>query len=329
MRRLQSIHLSGTLLGFILALILAVTLVALLAPPAHGATQSPAGFHIAEITKVLVGFNGDTDIQAVEIKMTAAGENFVSAMEIATYDGNGVKLATLGTFTVNLPNGLTGDNILCATAKFQTTFPTITPDLIITPGIPVTSGQVVYEKVGCRVNALPYGAVTTPLTSPTVAPPLPAQGATVLVRTVDTPTSPFCPHSEDAANRFGLRSGSLTNPIVFRNNARQTVTVFSTVTGTDGSPPSPVALRIWPNPFRGSTLIEAPDWRPLSIYDIRGRLVRILTCVAGGPCPAVAGPFRGEWDGTDGQGRDLPSGIYFLRYAGAGGVVVTRIALMR
>ena len=46
-------------------------------------------------------------------------------------------------------------------------------------------------------------------------------------------------------------------------------------------------------------------------------------------CPSIAGPFRGEWDGTDGQGREVPSGIYFLRYAGANGLVVKRIALTR
>jgi hypothetical protein len=313
-----------------LALLAALAIVAFSSRPAHGDPESPAAFHLAEITKLMVGFNGDTDIQAVEIKMIGAGENFVTAMEIATYDGSGNLLATLGTFAASIPNGLTGDNILCATAKFRDTFG-ITPDLLITPGLLVTSGQVAYEKETCRVNSLAYGNVPVPLlaSGPTAAPPLPSQGAAALVRTVDDATSPFCPLSENSGARFALRTGSPTNPIVFRNNARQTVNVFSTITGAEGSPPAHSALRASPNPSRGSTRIEAPDWGPLSIHDIQGRLVRVLTCAPGGACPAVAGPFRGEWDGTDIKGREVPSGIYFLRHVGRGGLVVKRIALIR
>jgi hypothetical protein len=312
----------------ILALILALALVALSSRPAHGDPESPAAFHLVEVSKIMVGFNGDTDIQAVELKMIAGAENLVTAMEIATYNGAGVKQATLGTFAASVPNALNGDNILCATAKFRDTF-LITPDLLIAPGLLVTSGQVSYEKATCRGNVIPYGDVTAPLTSLTVAPPLPSQGAAVLVRTVDNAISPFCPLTEDAAARFALRTGSPTNPIVFRNNLRQTVNVFSTITGTEGSPPAHSALRASPNPSRGSTRIEAPDWGPLSVHDIQGRLVRVLTCAPGGACPAVAGPFRGEWDGTDIKGREVPSGIYFLRYVGRGGLVVKRIALIR
>lgn len=328
MRRIQSIPPTGTFLGFVLALTLAVALVALLARPAHGDTQSPAAFHIVEISKLMVGYNGDTNVQAVELKMTAGGQNQVAGLSIATYNGSGALLATLGTFTASVANALNGDHILCATTNFRDTFG-ITPDLIITPGIPITSGQVAFEQPDCRVNVLPYGTVPAPMTSPTVAPPLPPQGATALVRTVDSPTAITCPLSEDAGNRFALTSGGPGHPVVFFNNARQSVNVLSNVTGTGEAPPAAPLVRASPNPFRGSTLIEAPDWRPLSIYDIRGRLVRVLTCTPGGPCPAVVGPFRGEWDGTDGQGRDVPSGIYFLRYAGVGGVVVTRLALTR
>ncbi len=327
MRRLQSIHPSGTLLAFILAVLLTVTLVALLARPAHGEEQTPASFHIVNITKLMAGYNGDTSIQAVELKMTAGGQNLVNGLSIAAYNGSGALLATLGTFAGNVPNALNGDRILCATTNFRDTFGII-PDLIITPGIPITSGQVAFETPGCRVNVLPYGTVPTPLTSPTAAPPLPSQGATALVRTVDSPTALTCPLAEDAGNRFALTSGGPGHPIVFTNNARASVSVLSTVTGVGGTPAERI-VRASPNPFRGATVIEAPDWRPLSIYDIRGRLVRVLTCVEGGACPDVFGPFSGEWDGTDNQGRPVPSGIYFLRYAGANGTVVTRMALTR
>ena len=192
MQRLRATHPLPFALASTLALTLTVALIALSWCPADADPENTETFHIANISKIMCGFNGDSTIQAVEIKMTTGGQNLVSAMQIVIYNGSGTLVATLGTFPANVPNGLGGDNILCATAKFQTTFGII-PDLVITPGIPVTSGQVVYEKVGCRVNGIPYGNVTTPLAGPTVAAPLPREGAAVLVRTIDDPTSPTCP----------------------------------------------------------------------------------------------------------------------------------------
>ena len=324
MHRAHATHTPRSLAISTLTLAIAFALVAIASRPAY------ATFHLVNITKVMVGFNGNTNIQALELKMVSGGQNLVAGMEIGYYDGSGNKLGTLGTFGANLPNSLSGDNILCATALFRDTFG-ITPDLLITPGFLVTSGQISFEKSTCFVNSIAYGDVPTPLPSSgsSAAAPLPSQGAAVLVRTVDDAIAPSCPLSENSGARLVLRTGSPTNPVVFRNNARNTVNVFSTVTGTDGAPPVLPALRAAPNPFRESTVIEAPEWRPLSIYDIQGRLVRVLTCAPGEACPTVAGPFRGQWDGTDSQGRAVPSGIYLLRYTGAYGLVVKRIALTR
>lgn len=315
-------------LGTLAILAFAVLLLPLFVRPALADEEATQTFHIAEISKLLVGYNGDTAIQAVEIKMTAGGQNLVNGMTIATYNGAGVLMATLGTFTASVANGVSGDHILCATAKFQTTFG-ITPDLIISPFLPVTSGQIAYEKVACRVNVLPYGDVTVPLTSPTVAPPLPAQGAAVLVRTIDNPTTVTCPLNEDAGARFALTTGGPGHAVTFSNNARLSVAVSSNITGVGTPPPASVALRAYPNPVRGVTQIDAPDWQPLSIFDIHGRLVRVLTCAPNGACPQVLGPFHGEWDGTNMQGQPVPSGIYFLRYKGQGGLVVKRLAVTR
>ena len=312
-----------------LALALTLAFVALSSRPAHGDTEALQTFHIAEIYKIMAGYNGNTNIQAVEIKMLGAGENLVSGVSLVAVDADSTVSTTLGTFAASVPNGAAGGRILLATTAFQTTFG-ITADLTITPGILAMTGQVSYEKPGCRVNTIPYGNVNKTVTpGATRAPFLPVAGATILIRRIDSPTVPTCPLSENAQLRFEQKQGTSASPDTFTNNAGVSVFVSSTVTGVGTTPPAPALVRVFPNPVRGTTQIEAPDWAPLTIHDIQGRLVRVLTCRAGGACPSLTGPFKGEWNGTDSRGRDVPSGIYFLRYVGRSGTVVKRIAVTR
>ena len=311
-----------------LALTLTVALVAITSRPAHGDTQAPQTFHLAEIYKIMAGYNGNTAIQAVEIRMLSAGENLVNGASIVVYNADATTAVNLGTFAADVPNGVAGGRILCATTGFQTTFG-ITADLTISPGILAMTGQVSYEKPTCTVNTVAYGNVSAPITGTTSAPFLPVQGATILIRRIDTPGVPSCPLAENSAQRFQQKQGTVASPDTFTNNAGVSTFVSSTVTGVGGTPPAPQVLRVFPNPVRGTTRIEAPDWQPLTIHDIRGRLVRVLTCVPGGACPDVAGRYLGEWDGTDSRGHAVPSGIYFLKYAAKGGSIVKRIAVTR
>ena len=77
-----------------------------------------------------------------------------------------------------------------------------------------------------------------------------------------------------------------------------------------------------PNPFNPSTTISftLPEQAALSlaVYDVRGRLVRLLVS---GLYPA--GVHRVQWDGADVTGRRAASGIYFYRLA-AGRTALTR-----
>src|SRR5256885_11079712 len=57
-----------------------------------------AAFHLNEITKVMVGLNGNNTIQAVELKMLAGGENLVTGMSIKVYDAGGAQRDSLGSF---------------------------------------------------------------------------------------------------------------------------------------------------------------------------------------------------------------------------------------
>ncbi|MFN0150592.1 MAG: FlgD immunoglobulin-like domain containing protein [bacterium] len=77
----------------------------------------------------------------------------------------------------------------------------------------------------------------------------------------------------------------------------------------------PVAYRLYPNvpnPFNPRTTIAydlpaASDVR-LSIYDVSGALVRELERGA-----RPAGRFTTMWEGKDSDGREVASGVYFLR----------------
>ncbi|MCK4513014.1 T9SS type A sorting domain-containing protein, partial [bacterium] len=68
-----------------------------------------------------------------------------------------------------------------------------------------------------------------------------------------------------------------------------------------------------PNPFRDGTDIsyQLPSLTHVSlrVYDVRGRLVRILR---EGEEPA--GFYTAAWDRKDERGRDVASGVYFYRY---------------
>jgi hypothetical protein len=70
-------------------------------------------------------------------------------------------------------------------------------------------------------------------------------------------------------------------------------------------------FRGYPNPFRGRTIIRyaTPPGGvlvDLSIYNVRGQKVRTLTRGV-----ETAGNHQACWDGSDGEGRQVASGIYY------------------
>jgi hypothetical protein len=71
-----------------------------------------------------------------------------------------------------------------------------------------------------------------------------------------------------------------------------------------------------PNPFRSYGTIHFGISRPtdvsLAVYDVRGRLVRVLLDERVLP----AGEHRVNWDARDDGGHDVSSGVYFYRFGG-------------
>lgn len=108
----------------------------------------------------------------------------------------------------------------------------------------------------------------------------------------------------------------------------------------DGAPPPPaLAFRlgsISPNPLRlgragnigGAAIVSYALPRTghvsLQVYGIDGGLIRTL---ASGPHPA--GEYRASWDGRDAHGRELSSGVYFLRLKALGQEARRRVVVVQ
>jgi hypothetical protein len=83
-----------------------------------------------------------------------------------------------------------------------------------------------------------------------------------------------------------------------------------------------------PNPFNPVTEIRfslpAAGRARLAVYDAQGRLLRELLT---GEQPA--GPGSVQWDGRDGEGRPVASGIYLYRLETAAGAQAKRMLLIK
>ena len=94
----------------------------------------------------------------------------------------------------------------------------------------------------------------------------------------------------------------------------------STPTAIELSPPLPTQTTLlanFPNPFNPDTYIpyqlHAPAQVRLSIYDVRGALIRELDLgyrVAG---PYLTSANAAHWDGRDHRGQRVASGVYLYR----------------
>jgi len=98
-----------------------------------------------------------------------------------------------------------------------------------------------------------------------------------------------------------------------------------------GRPGSPeLALEVTPNPFRGSCEIRwaFPGMGParLSIFNAAGRRVRAID-LSGDPTAGAGRQGGFVWDGGDGSGGRLPSGVYWMRLEAGESESLTRKVL--
>jgi hypothetical protein len=100
------------------------------------------------------------------------------------------------------------------------------------------------------------------------------------------------------------------------------------LTAVEKTPPVPLAVRSFPNPFNPSTRIEFTLPRggqvEVTIYDLTGRLVNRLAAGVFGP-----GAHSVLWNGADLHGAPLASGVYTYRVIAPGAAVTGKVALVK
>jgi hypothetical protein len=145
-------------------------------------------------------------------------------------------------------------------------------------------------------------------------------------------------HTIDVTQLFGapglvqlrFRAGDLQNPSLVEA-AVDELRILSGAPSVDagGGSPSAAALALAqnrPNPFRPGTLIEysVPERSRvrLSVHDVVGRTIRVLVDGEVG-----AGARSVAWDGRDGAGVPVASGVYFYRLASPHGSLTRKLTV--
>ena len=93
----------------------------------------------------------------------------------------------------------------------------------------------------------------------------------------------------------------------------------------------PAAIRlagVYPNPLNPQTTVafelNTPQRVKLEVFDLRGRLVRVLTEES-----LPAGRHERTWQGRDTKGRGVASGVYVIRMTAGRTTEMTRVSLLK
>jgi len=292
-----------------------------------------------QIERVIAGVNGDTSMQAVQLRMRASFQNQVQNSRIVAWDASGANPIVLSAPNASVTNHGVGVTVLIASANFvNATSPAALPDFVMSNLIPVSylaAGSLTFENsTGTIVlwrlswgGAGYAGSTTGDVTNDTdgqFGPPYP--GA---LPSADTRALRF-QGSASALSTSNLADYALTGTSpVFTNNAGQTFTVQDIASGIG----SVVATRERleqnvPNPFHPATEIaftmDRTGYARLQVFDVRGRLVATLADRV-----FEAGRHQVEWRGSDAGGAALGSTVYFYRLVTESGVETRKMVLVR
>ncbi|MFG0330469.1 MAG: hypothetical protein ACF8PN_11285 [Phycisphaerales bacterium] len=106
-------------------------------------------FHLMQIEQVIGGVNGDSDAQAIQLRMRSGGQQFVSEGVLIAWDAAGENPVELIDFPTDVANGSRGSTVLITTAAFDAaTTPATNADFTMTNRIPdsyLDAGRITFE----------------------------------------------------------------------------------------------------------------------------------------------------------------------------------------
>ncbi len=206
--------------------IVLVTLTVVLATSLRPSQPALAVVHLAEIHELMVGFDGDPDVQFVEINMRLVGQNITVNTKLSTFDASGTFIdADPGTggdqpllvVSGNVPNSGDGVRWIMGTTAFEAASGIQTDfEFPPNPGLPATAGMVcLFENLrdftnpSQSVDCVAYGGAAftgqNPNSSPSEAATVgPGGGGSSLTRFVPATfgASPPWAQSDDAVDFF-------------------------------------------------------------------------------------------------------------------------------
>ncbi len=135
---------------------------------------------------------------------------------------------------------------------------------------------------------------------------------------------------EPATDGAGSASVTIEEAAAASWSATSAPTLTTTATVEVDAPgiAAPAVFPAKPNPFVSETeiayVLPSATRASLRVYDVRGRLVRVLVDEA-----SPAGIHRARWDGRDASGRAAAAGIYFVKLSAAGVERAQRLLRLR
>ena len=222
------------------------------------ASTTHADFHCMRIHAVMAGFQGDADIQYVELRMIGLQPN-VGGHTIRFYDSSNVLKATF-TFPIGV-TATNGTSVLIGSTEFNSNTNGGNADFVFAgntvganggdPSHPVQApgGRVVFAGEGtdfnCNLGAPPvdsvaYGGATADFGTAAVALPNPSDNRALRVNNLNTKPSNNSTEYALAAvstTTFQVETGSLKSDVSTpRNNSRFVLELVGAVGGIAGAP---------------------------------------------------------------------------------------------
>ena len=256
-----------------------------------------AAFHCMRIHAVMGGYNGDSNIQFVELRMDAGGQTFISGHTIQFFDASGALKAAF-TFPSGITNSAKGDSILIGTAEFNSSVAGGTADFVFananTTGsnggdplhpVQVPGGTVVFASGigGCSfavpVDSLAYGSAMA--TYGTAAAALPSPGTTKADELNNLMTLPTNNSTEYALQDVSTTTFSVpliniqTDFTTPRNNARNVLQIIPYVPGVGGVAERPDVVVV-------SVASSGDGWEDSGVYAIAGGIAALVLAAGAG-----------------------------------------------